>query len=191
MRTRPGLSGSLPATGWSSRSPKRRANATCSAREMSWSRKNRTLWRIHSSWISPRSASSCTASARLTFEISAPMAQVSGSTRIESRMAPGRTMAGAAVDCVVIGFLLLLLPASNDEDRRARGLARLEVAVRLHGILQRVVLVHLDADAARGDVPEELLGERGLFPEIGDVVGERGTREIERALHRELHGVDR
>ena len=32
-----------PATGWSSSSPKWRANATCSARVMSWSRKNRTL----------------------------------------------------------------------------------------------------------------------------------------------------
>ena len=43
MRTRPGCSGSLPATGWSSSSPKRRAKATCSARVMSWSRKNSTL----------------------------------------------------------------------------------------------------------------------------------------------------
>jgi hypothetical protein len=50
-------------------------------------------------------------------------------------------------------------PSSDDEDRRAGGLARFQVAVGLNGILQRVVLVDLDADAAAADVVEQLAGQ--------------------------------
>ncbi len=83
MRTSPGFSGSLPATGWSSSSPKWRAKATCSARVMSWSRKNSTLCASSSARISATRAGSRDATPRSTLESSAPIAQVSGSTRIE------------------------------------------------------------------------------------------------------------
>ena len=43
----------------------------------------------------------------------------------------------------------------NDEDRRAGRLPCFEVAMRLHGILQRVALVDLDLDPAAGDMVEQ------------------------------------
>ena len=69
--------------------------------------------------------------------------------------------------------------------------ARFEVVVRVHGVLELVALVDLDPDAARGHVPEEFVGQRGLLGRVGDVVGERRSRDEQRALDRELHRVDR
>ena len=59
-----------------------RAKATCSARVMSWSRKNSTLCCSSSARISAKRPSSREASARLTLRSSAPMVAVSGSTSI-------------------------------------------------------------------------------------------------------------
>jgi hypothetical protein len=87
---------------------------------------------------SANSPSSRIASARLTPISSAPMAQVSCSTCMQR-------------------------PSSDDEDRRAGGLARFQVAVGLNGILQGVVLVDLDADAAAADVANSSPA-RAAFP---------------------------
>ena len=70
MRTSPGWSGSLPATGWSSSSPKWRAKATWSARLMSWSRKKITLCFSSSARISPMRSASRAASPMFTLRIS-------------------------------------------------------------------------------------------------------------------------
>ena len=75
--------GSLPATGWSSSGPNRSASATCSARVMSWSRTNSTLYCSSSASISANSCRSREASARLTRRSSAPMVAVSGTTSID------------------------------------------------------------------------------------------------------------
>ena len=44
--------------------------------------------------------------------------------------------------------------SSDDEDRRAGGLARFEIAVRLRGVLELVALVDLDLDAAAATWPK-------------------------------------
>ncbi|CAD5377767.1 hypothetical protein OF001_U230019 [Pseudomonas sp. OF001] len=133
---------------------------------MSWSRRNST--RCLSSWarISANRPSSWMASASLTPTSSAPMAQVSCST------------------CMAVA-------SSDDEDRRAGGLARLQVAVGLHSVLQGVVLVDLDLDATAADVIEQLAGQVGLLGRIGDVVGQRRTGHVQRALHRQQHWIER
>src|SRR5262245_31944107 len=109
MRTRPGWSRSLAITGWSSSSPKRRAKATCSARVMSWSRRNRTLCFNSSPLISANRASSRAASPRFTSDSSAPMLQVSSSTLIEVFGTPLRDTAGAVLllerVCGVMSFI--------------------------------------------------------------------------------------
>ena len=124
MRTSPGGPGSLPGTGWSSSSPKWRANATCSARVMSWSRKNSTLCFSSSARISAMRSASRAAAPRLTLQSSAPIVQVSGSTLIEPCRA---TCAGAgvAVAVAVMSFLLWTFASPV-----ARG-APLRVDVRL------------------------------------------------------------
>jgi len=78
----------------------------------------------------------------------APMLQVSCSTRMMS-------------------------PSSDHEDRRTGGLARLEVAMRLHRVLKGVVLVDLDTDAPGGDVAEDLVRQRG-FSAGRDIVASAG-----------------
>src|SRR5215510_11742771 len=123
MRTRPGWSGSLPATGWSSSCPKCRANATCSARVMSWSRKKRTLCLSRRARTSATRSGSREATPRFTLLSSAPMAQVSCSTLIELFSAPARTTAGAPrsdVDSTM--FVIACSPARS----RATSLDRLE-----------------------------------------------------------------
>src|SRR5204862_4149197 len=70
------------------------------------------------------------------------------------------------------------------QDRRAGRAARLEVAMRVRRVAQRIALADVDADAARGDVVEQLAGKRGLLGRIGDVVGERRARDVQRALDR-------
>src|SRR5574337_54559 len=209
MRTRPGCSGSLPATGWSSSSPTRRATPTCSARVMSWSRRNKTLCVSRSALISANSASSRAASPRLTPDSSAPMAQVRGSTLIELCSTPGRTKAGAS-GCARVVWFMQMSPMEkwveesagvrgplsagknrelNDEDRGADRLTRLEIAVGPGRVFQRVALLDFDLDATGGDVVEEFARERVTLGRIADVVGERRARHIERALLRELrHG---
>src|SRR5262245_25588861 len=141
MRTRPGCSGSLPATGWSSSSPKRRAKATWAARLRSLSRRNRTLCWSGCCLIGADRPSARTASPRFTPLISAPMAQVSCSTR-------------------------MIDTSSEHEDRRPGGLAGFQVAMGLHCVFQRVVLVDLDADAAVADVVEQLADQLCLFRRI-------------------------
>ena len=59
-----------------------RANATCSALLISWSRRNSTLCASSASLIAPNRSSFVTASARLTPTSSAPMCVVSFSTFI-------------------------------------------------------------------------------------------------------------
>src|SRR5262245_32256944 len=123
MRTRPGFSGSLPATGWSSSCPKCRANATCSARVMSWSRKKRTLCLRSKARISATRSASREATPRFTLLSSAPMLQVSCSTLIELFSAPARTTAGAPCsDLVSTMFVIACSPARS----RATRLDRLE-----------------------------------------------------------------
>src|SRR2546421_1611924 len=84
MRTSPGWSRSLAITGWSSSSPKRRANATCSARVMSCPLRNSTLCASSSERTSAKSSSSRDASPSEMPDSSAPIVQVSRSTLIES-----------------------------------------------------------------------------------------------------------
>src|SRR4051812_23657933 len=188
MRTRPGCSGSLPATGWSSSGPKRSASATCSARVMSWSRTNSTLYCSSSALSSANSRSSREASARLTLRSSAPIVAVNGATWMDQ--APtvndgNRSSTTALSHNVVTGFLLWRsggLGCSGglgsgagrleDEDRGADAAAGLQVAVGLHGVLQRVALIDLDRDAAGGDVAEQFPGEGGALGRVGDVVGQ-------------------
>src|SRR4051812_506973 len=74
---------------------------------------------------------------------------------------------------------------SDHEDRGSGRLAGLQVAVRLRRLLQLVALVDLDLDAACSHVPEELGGKLFLLGRVDDVVGERGPRHVERALHRQ------
>src|SRR6185369_2027402 len=177
MRTSPGWSGSLPATGWSSSSPKKRAKATCSARVMSWSRKKSTLCASSRARISSMRAGVREAIPMFTFESSAPMVQVSGSTRMEPCVL---TMAGDLPRAFM----------SDDEDGRAGGGARFEVAVRLRGRAQLVALVDLHVDASGGDVAEERFGQRIALGRVGDVVAKRRACHEERALDRELHRFD-
>src|SRR5262245_15169102 len=101
MRTKPGFSGSLPATGWSSSSPKWRAKATCSARVMSWSRKKSTLCFSSSARISAIRPGSREATPRFTLESSAPMAQDRGSTLIKYGSGTDGTTAGARTGLAV------------------------------------------------------------------------------------------
>jgi hypothetical protein len=69
-----------------------RANATCSAREISWSRKNSTLCRNSSVRMSCINAASREAAPRSPLVISAPIAQVRGTTfRIAERIAGAAT----------------------------------------------------------------------------------------------------
>src|SRR6516164_5817577 len=189
MRTRPGLSGSLPATGWSSSLPKCRAKATCSARVMSWSRKKSTLCLSRSARISATSSGVREATPRLTFDNSAPIVHVSASTLIEPRVA---MWAGAAVVSVIM-FISpeVVVFVSDHEDRRACRLPGFEVAVCLRGVVEPVLLIDLDPDAPRGDVTEHFARERVLLRRIGDVVSERGPRDVERSLDRERGRIDR
>ena len=97
--------------------PKRRAKATCSAREKCWSRRNSTLYFSSSARISANSASSRDASPRSTPESSAPIA------------------AGQRIDCdrgrVCHGSRLWL--ACWRSDRRGRGALGRELADELFG----------------------------------------------------------
>src|SRR6187200_1065747 len=79
----------------------------------------------------------------------------------------------------------------EEEDGGADAAAGLEVAVRLDGVVEGVALVDLDVDAAGAHVVEELPRQRRALRGVGDVVGERGAGDEERALDGQLHGVDR
>ena len=61
----------------------------------------------------------------------------------------------------------------------------------LDGVVEGVALVDLDLDAAGADVVEQLAREGRTLVLVRDEVRQRGARHVERALHRELHGVDR
>src|SRR5262252_1502423 len=148
MRTRPGFSGSLPATGWSSSSPKWRAKATCSARVMSWSRKKSTRCFSSRARISATSSGERDAMPRLTLLSWAPIAQVSGSTFIESGSAAARTTAGAkACDIWFIWWLPLLRcrpsvlierrPSPHQHHERDGDECRFVFALDLDGVLGR------------------------------------------------------
>src|SRR4030095_12935867 len=189
MRTSPGLSGSLPATGWSSSSPKCRANATCSARVMSWSRKNRTLCFSSSARISATRPGSREATPRFTFESSAPIVHVSGSTLMESRVMIVDELFSSVVACAISFSGVLIRLRLDHEDSRARRLSRFQVAVGLRRIRKLVALVDLDPDAPRGDVVEKLAGERIFLGGGGGVVGERRRGARQRGLDFSLCGV--
>src|SRR4051794_9442247 len=183
MRTSPGWSGSLPTAGWSSSSPKRRAKATCSARLMSWSRRNSTLYLSSSDFISAKSVASRAASARLALDNCAPILQVSGSAWIDPSDC-ARTKAG------VVAIVMALSP-SDHEDRRTRGSSCLEVTVRLHRILQFVTLVDFDADESRGHEPEHFGRQCRFLGRVRDVIRERRPCHEQRPFDRELHRFDR
>ena len=63
--------------------------------------------------------------------------------------------------------------------------------MRLNRVLEAVALVDLDLDPAGGDVAEQLAGQLGALGGVGDVVGQRRPRDVERSLDRELERVDR
>src|SRR4051794_31365612 len=199
MRTRPGCSGSLPATGWSSRGPKRSASATCSPRPMFWSRKKSTLYCRSIALSSAKSWSSREASARLTCRSSAPMVAVSGATSM-SRVPTVKD--GKRSSTAVSKTVVTVSPCSRvgcgsrrggleDEDRRADAAAGFQVAVGLDGVVQGVALVDRDGDAAGGDVAEQLSGEHVALGRVGDVVGQGRPGHEQRALDGQLHRVDR
>src|SRR5207253_6631502 len=73
-------------------------------------------------------------------------------------------------------------PASQREDRRARGLASFQVAVCLLHLLQRVALVDADLDLAAGDGLEQVIGHLLAGLARGDVREERLARHVERTL---------
>src|SRR4051794_10625054 len=198
MRTRPGCSGSLPATGWSSRGPKRSASATCSARVMSWSRTKSTLYCSSSALSSANSRWSREASARLTWRSSAPMVAVSGTTSMLRlpTVKDGKRSSTAVSKTVVTGFSLGGWGRSGsggleDEDRGADAAAGLQVAVGLDGVVQGVALVDRDLDAAGGEMAEQLSGEQAALGRVRDVVGQGRPGHEQRALDGQLHRVDR
>src|SRR4051794_23683071 len=200
MRTRPGCSGSLPATGWSSSGPNRSASETCSPRVMSWSRKKRTLYCSSRSLISAKRPASREAWARLTLRSSAPIVAVRGKTSIESVPTWNDGNTSGSVRSWTTLFMTFSFSAGvvvvsgaglEGEDRRADAAARLEVAVGGDGVLEGVALVDLDRDAAGADVVEELPRQGRALRGVGDVVGERRACDEQRALDGELHGVDR
>src|SRR3954469_16678192 len=168
MRTRPGFSGSLPATGWSSSGPNRSASETCSPRVMSWSRKKRTLYCSSRSLISAKRPASREAWARLTLRSSAPIVAVRGKTSIESVPTWNDGNTSGSVRSWTTLFMTFSFSAGvvvsgaglEGEDARADGAARLDVAVGGDGVLEGVALVDLDRDAAGADVVEELAGQR-------------------------------
>ena len=126
---------------------------------------------------------------------SAPMVAVSGCTSMGA--------GAAAPRCFVVvvgdghGCLALVWDAEavgqrlEVEDRGADAAAGLEVAVRLDGVVEGVALVDLDRDPAGADVVEELAGQLGPLGRVGDVVGQGRAGDEQRALDRQLHGVDR
>src|SRR3954463_16416730 len=197
MRARPGWSGSLPTTGWSSRGPNRSASATCSARLMSWSRRKSTLYCSSSARSSAKRSSSRAASARLTWRSSAPMVAVSGATSMlrVPTVKDGKRSSTAVSKAVVTGFSLFGWGGSGSggfegEDRGADAAAGLQVAVGGDGVGQLVALVDRDGDPPRGHVVEQLAGQRAPLGRIGDVVGQGRAGDEQRALHRQLHRVD-
>src|SRR3954453_23042437 len=200
MRTRPGWSGSLPATGWSSSGPNRSARATCSPRVMSWSRTKRTLYCSSSARSSANRSASREAAARLMPRSSAPMLAVSGTTSMA--LVPtrneGRSSRSTVWPMTVVTGVLLgrgggqaCRSGLEGEDGGADAAAGLEVAVRLDGVVQRVALVDPDGDAAGADVVEQLAGQGCTLRRVGDVVGQRRAGDEQRALDGQLHGVDR
>src|SRR5580698_3243837 len=80
---------------------------------------------------------------------------------------------------------------SHREDRRARGLARLQIAMGLGRVLQRIGLVDLDLDGAGFDDLEEIPRHRQHVGALGGIGVERRPREEERALLREDAEIDR
>src|SRR5687768_12848912 len=79
----------------------------------------------------------------------------------------------------------------RDQDSGARRLARLEIAMRLCSIAQRVRLVDLDRDAPFLDEREELGGSGFERRALADEVVERRPRHVERAAPRELMQPER
>src|SRR5262245_39130113 len=63
--------------------------------------------------------------------------------------------------------------ASGNEDRRSRGLARLEIAVRLRRVLEGVAVVDLDLHLAGGDDVEEVFRAGDEVVALGGVRHQR------------------
>ena len=63
--------------------------------------------------------------------------------------------------------------------------------MRLNGVGEFVALVDVDPDATGCDVVEQGFGKLGPLGRIGNIVGERRAREIDRALDGKLQRIDR
>src|SRR5262245_47632042 len=70
----------------------------------------------------------------------------------------------------------------GDQDHRTGGLASLEVAVRLRRVVEPVLLRGLDLHLARLDHVEQVVRALHQVGARRDVGGERGARDVERAL---------
>src|SRR3954452_1030449 len=164
---------------------------------MSWSRTNSTLYCSSNALSSAKSSSSREASARLMFRSSAPMPAVSGTTSIAA--VPTRREGHPSRSTVWSMTFMVASPGCDGgwgsglegEDGGADAAARLEVAVRLDGVVEGVALVDLDGDAAGDHVVEELSGQGRALRGVGDVVGQRGAGDEQRALDGQLHRLDR
>ncbi|MNH15947.1 hypothetical protein D3C79_755730 [compost metagenome] len=63
--------------------------------------------------------------------------------------------------------------------------------MRLNCVLQGVVLVDLDLDAATAHMVKQLASQLGFFRRVADVVGQRRTGQVQRTFHRQHHRVER
>src|SRR5579871_5521389 len=80
---------------------------------------------------------------------------------------------------------------SGQEDGRASGLARLEIAMRQGGFAQRIALAELDLEHAAPHQFEQFRASRIALEEIGDMEAEGWARDRERAFLREQEKIDR
>src|SRR5688572_28032437 len=78
----------------------------------------------------------------------------------------------------------------RQQHNRYRGLAGLEIAVRLHGILQGIGVVVLDLDDALAHHIEQLPGVGEQVGALGDVGVQRRSRGVERDLGRQSENVE-
>src|SRR5215510_3674574 len=74
------------------------------------------------------------------------------------------------------------LPCLRQQYRRPGGLARLEIAVRLLRILERVLLIDRNLDLAARHHAEQVVGDRKQVLALGRIGVERRARAEERAL---------
>src|SRR5947209_7203222 len=80
---------------------------------------------------------------------------------------------------------------SDRQHRRAGGLTRLEIAMRLRRVRELVALVDLDLDGPGRDDVEEVVRRRKQVGTLGGVGAERRAGQEQRALGVEDAGVER